>query len=232
MYWELRSVSPLFCSHFRSISLVGGPATAVSADPHCWSDVQSGWSRAALSASCSCCRVREHRPVAVDGVGVWSSQARQASVCEPRPLLCLVPSAWCIAVSACGAVLSAYGQPHQRLRPAAMLIVGIVTCVRSSQSQSQSGRHHRFSSSTSYLSGRATAQSACAGRSDGRGRRRPEFEGDYVYDAGGQFCCRSLGGGVCIISMSSYDSLPQRHSAACLSCRGMVSVVCSTVRTS
>jgi competence protein ComEC len=231
-------VAPFSVLHFRSISLVGGPATAVSA-PILTAGAMFSLAGAGLHA------VGLVAPAAVCvNIGRWLLTALVFGAVRlgrlpfaSLDLSCVWSRALgCIAVSACGAVLSAYRSSltrKGRLRPAAMLIVGIVTCV----AIVSVAVTEWASSSILELYFLSVGQGDCAVCIAPGGRTvvvdaGPRFEGsDYVYDAGESVLLPFLRWrGVHHIDVLILTHFHSDHSGGlpALVQRGMVSVVCST----
>lgn len=231
-------VAPFSILHFRSISLVGGPATAVSA-PILTAGAMFSLAGAGLHA------VGLVAPAAVCvNIGRWLLTALVFGAVRlgRLPFASLDFScAWsralgCIALSICGAVLSAYRSSltrKGRLRPAAMLIVGIVTCV----AIVSVAVTEWASSSILELYFLSVGQGDCAVCIAPGGRTvvvdaGPRFEGsDYVYDAGESVLVPFLRWrGVHHIDVFILTHFHSDHFGGlpALVQRGMVSVVCST----
>lgn len=231
-------VAPLSILHFRSISLIGGPATALSAPiltaGAMFSLAGVGLHAVGLGALATACV----------GLGRWLLAALVFGAVRlgRLPFASLDFScSWsralgCIAVSICEAVLSAYRSSltrKGRLRPAAMLIVGIVTCF----AIVSVAVTEWASSSILELYFLSVGQGDCAVCIAPGGRTvvvdaGPRFEGsDYVYDAGESVLLPFLRWrGVHHVDVFILTHFHSDHFGGlpALVQRGMVSVVCST----
>lgn len=231
-------VVPLSVLHFRSVSLVGGPATAVSA-PILAAGVVFSLAGAGLHA------------VGLDAVGAvcvsvgkWLLAALVAGAVRlgGLPFASLDFSyKWsralgCVAISACGAVLSAFRSSvtrKGRLRPIAVLAVGLVLCAAVVTVVVTDWA----SSSTLELYFLSVGQGDCAVCIAPGGRTvvidaGPRFEGSgYTYDAGESVLLPFLAWlGVNCIDVFILTHFHSDHFGGlpALLQRGMVSVVCST----